>query len=189
VRPLAGVAKCDHYARVSRPGQNIDTINERARASGRAQVIDAKTRKGTFPTHLIYGFWRSVPSIPTSDLQFTFTPASYREGVQGQLDLEPGMTIASWQQRPDSRGYVRLRSADPFDAPIIQPNYLAVEGDRRVLLAAMKLARRLLKSKPLEPYYDFEEYPGDKVQTDAELLEVAGLCWATRSPAKVARSS
>jgi choline dehydrogenase len=114
-----------------------------------------------------------VPSISTSDLQFTFTPASYREGVQGQLDLEPGMTIASWQQRPDSRGYVRLRSADPFDAPIIQPNYLAVEGDRRVLLAAMKLARRLLKSKPLEPYYDFEEYPGDKVQTDAELLEVA----------------
>ena len=48
-----------------------------------------------------------------------------------------------------------------------------MEGDRRVLLAAMKLARRLLKSKPLAPYYDFEEYPGEKVQTDAELLEVA----------------
>ena len=83
------------------------------------------------------------------------------------------MTIASWQQRPDSRGYVRLRSADPFDAPIIQPNYLAVEGDRRVLLAGMKLARRLLKTKPLEPYYDYEEFPGEKVQTDDELLSAA----------------
>jgi choline dehydrogenase len=177
---LAGVGENlrDHYApRFTARVKNIDTINERARGLKlvREVIRYATTRKGILalnPT-LIYGFWRSVPSIPTSDLQFTFTPASYREGVQGQLDLEPGMTIASWQQRPDSRGYVRLRSADPFDAPIIQPNYLAVEGDRRVLLAAMKLARRLLKSKPLEPYYDFEEYPGDKVQTDAELLEVA----------------
>ena len=56
------------------------------------------------------------------------------------------MTIASWQQRPDSIGYVRARSADPFAAPIIQPNYLAAESDRQVLLAGMKLARRLLDS-------------------------------------------
>jgi choline dehydrogenase len=135
----------------------------------------ATTRKGILslnPT-LIYCFWRSEPGIANSDLQFTFTPASYREGVQGELDLEPGMTIASWQQRPNSRGYVRLRSPDPFDAPIIQPNYLAEEGDRRVLLAGMKLARRLLKTEPLAPYYDYEDFPGDKVQSDSELLEAA----------------
>jgi choline dehydrogenase len=106
-------------------------------------------------------------------LQFTFTPASYREGVQGELDLEPGMTIASWQQRPNSRGHVRLRSADPFEAPIIQPNYLAEESDRRVLLAGMKLARRLLKTEPLAPYYDYEDFPGDKAQSDEELLDAA----------------
>jgi choline dehydrogenase len=93
--------------------------------------------------------------------------------VQGQLDLEPGMTIASWQQRPDSRGHVRLRSADPFEAPLIHPNYLAEESDRRVLLAGMKLARRLLKTKPLEPYYAYEDFPGDQVQSDDELLEAA----------------
>src|SRR5439155_307731 len=80
----------------------------------------------------------------SSDLQLTFTPASYKEGVQGQLEDEPGMTVASWQQRPESRGYVRIRSADPFAPPIIQTNYLVEEIDRRVVVAGMKLARRLL---------------------------------------------
>ena len=146
----------DHYApRFTVRVKNIDTINERARGLKLVGEVlrYAATRKGILalnPT-LIYCFWRSDPGIANSDLQLTFTPASYREGVQGRLDLEPGMTIASWQQRPDSRGYVRLRSADPFDPPIIQPNYLAEEGDRRVLLAGMKLARRLLRTKPLSP--------------------------------------
>jgi len=111
--------------------------------------------------------------VANSDLQLTFTPASYREGVQGQLETEPGMTVASWQQRPDSKGYVRIRSADPFDPPLIQPNYLAEPGDRRVLLAGMKLARRLLASKPLEPYYEREDFPGPDVKTDADLLAAA----------------
>src|SRR3546814_15520277 len=83
------------------------------------------------------------------------------------------MTVASWQQRPESRGWVRARSADPFEAPMIQPNYLAEEEDRQVLLKAMKLARRLLATKPLERYYAFEEYPGPKVQSDDELLAAA----------------
>ena len=83
------------------------------------------------------------------------------------------MTIASWQQRPASRGWVRLRSADPFEAPVIQPNYLAEASDRRVLLAGMKLARRLLRTEPLLPYYDYEEFPGDKVASDEGLLDAA----------------
>jgi choline dehydrogenase len=177
---LAGVGENlrDHYApRFTVRVKNIDTINERARGLKLAAEVlrYVTTRKGILslnPT-LIYCFWRSEPGIANSDLQFTFTPASYREGVQGQLDLEPGMTIASWQQRPDSRGHVRLRSADPFEAPLIHPNYLAEESDRRVLLAGMKLARRLLKTKPLEPYYAYEDFPGDQVQSDDELLEAA----------------
>jgi choline dehydrogenase len=83
------------------------------------------------------------------------------------------MTVASWQQRPDSKGYVRIRSADPFEPPLIQPNYLAEPGDRRVLLAGMKLARRLLASKPLERYYEREDFPGADVKSDDELLAAA----------------
>ena len=122
---------------------------------------------------LVYCFWHSGETTESSDLQLTFTPASYKEGVQGQLEDEPGMTVASWQQRPESRGYVRIRSADPFEPPIIQTNYLAEEIDRRVVVAGMKLARRLLASEPLAPYYDYEDFPGPKVQSDDEILAAA----------------
>ncbi len=168
----------DHYApRFVARVKNIDTINERARGLRLGKEIAQwfLTRRGILslsPT-LVYGFWRSEPDVPVSDIQFTFTPASYREGVQGELETEPGMTVASWQQRPDSKGYVRLRSIDPFAPPIIQPNYLAEESDRHVLLGGMKLARKLLASRPLQPYYDYEDFPGPKVQSDDELLGAA----------------
>ena len=93
--------------------------------------------------------------------------------MQSQLDDFPGMTVASWQQRPESHGYVRARSADPFAAPAINPMYLSDEGDRRVLLAGMKLARRLLASEPLARYYDREDFPGPLVQSDDELMGAA----------------
>jgi len=178
--PLPGVGENlkDHYApRFVARVKNIDTINERSRG---LKLVREALRWAIYgdgilalnPT-LVYCFWRSEPEVANSDLQLTFTPASYREGVQGELERQPGMTVASWQQRPESRGTVQIRSADPFDPPIIQPNYLSVEADRRVLLAGMKLARRLLATKPLAPYYDREDFPGPQVKTDAELLAAA----------------
>lgn len=177
---LAGVGENlrDHYApRFVARVKGTDSINERVRGVRLVgEVLKyLTTRKGVLslsPT-LVYGFWRSDPTLELGDVQFTFTPASYKEGVQSQLDDYPGMTIASWQQRPESLGYVRVRNADPFEAPMIQPNYLDAEEDRRVLLAAMKLARRLLASKPLEPYYEREDFPGTQVQSDDELLDAA----------------
>jgi choline dehydrogenase len=179
-RALAGVGENlrDHYApRFVARVKNARTINERARGLSLAGEIARYliTRRGILalnPT-LVYCFWRSDPSLENGDLQLTFTPASYREGVQGELEREPGMTVASWQQRPESRGWVRLASADPFAPPRIQPNYLAEEGDRRVLIAGMRLARRLLQSKPLEPYYEREDFPGAHVRSDEELLGAA----------------
>ncbi len=168
----------DHYApRTVARVKNIKTINELARGLnlwGEA-LKWAVTRRGILslsPT-MVYCFWHSGETAESSDLQLTFTPASYKEGVQGQLEDEPGMTVASWQQRPESRGYVRLRSADPFDPPVIQTNYLAAELDRRVVVAGMKLARRLLASAPLAPYFAYEDFPGPKVQSDDEFLAAA----------------
>jgi choline dehydrogenase len=176
--PGVGENLKDHYApRFVARVKNSDTINERSRGLKLAREVLRWATHGDGilalnPT-LVYCFWRSEPEVANSDLQLTFTPASYLEGVQGRLETEPGMTVASWQQRPDSKGYVRLKSADPFDPPLIQPNYLAEAGDRRVLLAGMKLARRLLASKPLEPYYEREDFPGPEVQSDDELLQAA----------------
>ena len=168
----------DHYApRFTARVKNSDTINERATGLPLVREIfkyftGGKSILALSPT-LIYCFWHSEPGLASSDLQLTFTPASYKEGAQGQLESEPGMTVASWQQRPDSKGTVHIQSADPCAPPIIQPNYLAEPSDRHVLLAGMKLARQLLRTKPLEPYYDFEAYPGPHVTTDDELLACA----------------
>jgi choline dehydrogenase len=176
--PGVGENLRDHYApRFVARVKNARTINERSHGlSLVGEVLKyAFTRKGILslnPT-LVYVFWKSDERVDNYDLQLTFTPASYKEGVQSKLDDEPGMTIASWQQRPDSTGYIRVRSSDPFDAPTIQPNYLAAESDRRVLLAGMKLARRLLASKPLAPYYDHEIFPGAGMQSDDELMDAA----------------
>jgi choline dehydrogenase len=168
----------DHYApRLVARVKNIATINERTRGLNLAWEVAkwATTRKGILalnPT-LIYCFWHSGEAAESSDIQMTFTPASYNEGVQGELEREPGMTVAAWQQRPESKGYVRIKTDNPFEQPAIQPNYLAEEHDRRVLLSAMRLARRLLASDALKPYYDREDIPGPHVQTDDELLDVA----------------
>ena len=168
----------DHYApRTVARVKDIKTINELRR--GFSLWIEAlkwaTQRKGLLslsPT-MVYCFWHSGESAESSDLQLTFTPASYKEGVQGQLEDEPGMTVASWQQRPESRGYVRIRSNDPFAPPIIQTNYLDAELDRRVIVGGMKLARKLLKSAPLSPYYAYEDFPGPNVNTDDEFLQAA----------------
>lgn len=176
--PGVGVGLQDHFApRSTVRVKNMRTINEQVRGLSLVGEVAKWLLAGTgalaqAPT-MVYCFWHSGESPDRSDLQLTFTPASYREGVQGRLEDEPGMTVAGWQQRPESRGFVRLRSADPFAPPVIQTNYLAAERDRRVIVAGMRLARRLLRTDPLAPYYEREDWPGPDVRTDDEFLHAA----------------
>jgi len=180
VQDLPGVGENlrDHYApRFVARVKNAATLNEKSRGLRLAGeiskwVMGKQSILSLNPT-LVYCFWHSNEATRNNDLQFSFTPASYKEGVQSQLDDFPGMTVASWQQRPESRGYVRIVSPSPFEAPTINPKYLDDEGDRRVLLAGMKFARKLLAAKPLAKFYDGEDFPGPKVQSDDELLEAA----------------
>jgi choline dehydrogenase len=177
---LAGVGENlrDHWApRFSVKVKNVETLNERARGIKLVgeiakYLVGAKSIVNLSPS-MVYGFWHTEPEVKSNDLQFIFTPASYKQGQHGVLDDHPGITVACWQHRPISKGWVRARSSDPFEKPIIQPNYLAEEEDRRVTIGAMKLARRLIDTTPLRPYLDGEVYPGAHIQTDAELLEAA----------------
>jgi choline dehydrogenase len=168
----------DHYApRFSVRVKNIETINERAHGLNyyteiAKYLLGAKSIVNLSPS-MVYGFWHSDENARDLDLQFIFTPASYKAGVHGLLDDHPGFTTACWQHRPQSKGWVRLRSADPFDKPLIQPNYLDDEFDRRTTIGAMKLSRRLINTEAMKPFIDREEYPGDDVQSDDELLEAA----------------
>ena len=177
---LAGVGENfrDHYGtRVIARAKNTDTINERSRGLKLALEVAKYVTGGdsilNLTPALVYCFWHSNEAVPNNDLQVVFTPGSWKQGVMWQADDEPGFTIGSWQQRPGSKGWVRARSADPFDKPSIQPDYLAEEGDRQVMLAGMKLARRLMRTEPLSAYFHDERYPGEAVQTDDELLDAA----------------
>lgn len=168
----------DHYTpRFTVRVKNTQTFNERTRGlafggevikwlAGRPSVL-------SLPSTVCYAFAKSDPVLDESDLQITFMPASYKEGNQSQLDDEPGMTLAAWQQRPQSTGTVLARSSDPFEPPQIQPNYLSAWTDQRVLLAGLKLVRKLMRTEPMRPYFDGEIYPGEHVQSDDELLQTA----------------
>ena len=176
--PGVGENLRDHYApRFSGRVRGIDTINERSRGLrlvGEAvkYFLGGKSILSLNPS-MVYGFWHTDPGARTNDVQFIFTPASYAEGAHGVLADYPGFTLAAWQHRPESRGWVRARSADPFEKPLIQPNYLAEEIDRKVTVGAMRLARALMHSEAMRPYLEREEYPGAGVRTDDELLEAA----------------
>lgn len=176
--PGVGANLRDHFApRFTARAKNIETINEMSRGPKLLReigkyIIGKRSILELGPT-LVYCFWHSNENIRNHDLQLTFTPASYKEGVQSRLDELPGFTVAVWQQRPESHGWVQARNADPFDKPLIQPNYFEAEEDRQVILAGMKLARLLMHAAPLAPYFDHEVYPGLSVQSDDDLLLMA----------------
>jgi choline dehydrogenase len=180
VHELRGVGENfrDHYsARLVARVKNSTTINEMARGAGLAgQIMRWAMGKPSIlalSPSLVHWFWQSDDSMDQPDLQGVFSPASYKQGFVGLLDDYPGMTCGVWQHRPESIGHVRARSADPFEDPIIQPNYLADPMDRRVLISGMKLARRLLRTPELAHYFDGDVLPTPGVQSDDEFLDYA----------------
>ena len=178
VHALPGVGENlrDHvYAPVVARVKGVDTINDRARglrfAGEILKYLIARRGIVALQGTLVYLSWHADEAIRNADIQICFTPASYGKDSHFGLDRFPGMTCAAWQHRTESAGYVRARSTDPFEAPSIQPNYLAEEIDRRALLAAVRLSRRLLQTPALSAYYDGEELPGPDIETDDELLD------------------
>jgi choline dehydrogenase len=76
--------------------------------------------------------------------------------------------------RPDSRGTCHITAPDSATQPAIRLNYLSTESDRRVALAALRQARRIMTAKALARYRPQEMLPGPEVTTDAALLAAAG---------------
>ena len=179
-KDVLGVGKNlrDHYAtRLTARAKNVRTINELSRgpllvgeilkyAMGRQSILSLG------PT-LVYCFWHSNHFQRNNDLQISFTPASYALGRQAKLDNFPGFSIASWVQRPVSSGWVKIKSSDPFEKPVIQPNYLDNFEDQRIIVEGIKISRKLMNSDPLAHFFDGEVYPGKAIQSDEELLDVA----------------
>jgi len=115
------------------------------------------------------GFWRTRPELKRPDVQTHFLTFSL-DRMGEKLHPFSGFTASICHLRPTSRGFVRIRSADPREAPAIQYNYLATEEDRRTMVDGMRLLRRILAQPALAPYIAEEHTPGAHVQSDEDWL-------------------
>jgi choline dehydrogenase len=113
-------------------------------------------------------FLKSRPDLETPDLQFHFIAALMFDHARKKADRHGYMTHVC-QLRPESRGTISLASADPLAAPLIQPNYLEAEEDRRALREGVKRAREVFAQAAFAPFRGPELMPGANVTSDDEL--------------------
>ncbi len=114
------------------------------------------------------GFIRSKAGVPWPDLQYHFLPAAMRYDGKEAFDGH-GFQLHIGHNKPKSRGFVRVRSADPAEAPQIRFNYLQHEDDREGFRACVRLTREIIAQPAMDPYRGEEIQPGSGVQSDEEI--------------------
>jgi len=117
-------------------------------------------------------FARTRPELASPDVKLSVQPFS-AERPQDGLHPWSGFSMIAYQLRPDSRGQITLKSANPADPPSVYPNYLTAVTDQETIVAGLKLCRRILASSPMQPFLESEFLPGPAVQSDIELLDFA----------------
>lgn len=105
----------------------------------------------------------------TPNLQIHIAPATVVRGGQSRIEGH-GFTVNSTFLRPRSRGSIRLRSADPADEPLIDPNYLADPYDRAMALRSVRIIREVLRQDAIAPLIAHERLPGDGAVTDEQIM-------------------
>jgi choline dehydrogenase-like flavoprotein len=158
----------------------VRTLNEMyASMFGRAAIfLDyALRRRGplTMAPSQLGLFTRSDPGRDRANIQYHVQPLSL-DRFGEPLHAFPAFTASVANVQPTSRGHVRLKSANPADAPAIQPNYLSTDEDRRIAADSIRVTRRIVAQPALAPYRPVEYLPGDAVSgdDDAALARAAG---------------
>ncbi|MDE3177926.1 MAG: GMC family oxidoreductase N-terminal domain-containing protein [Pseudomonadota bacterium] len=118
-------------------------------------------------------FARSSPDYETANVEFHVQPLSLPKFGDPLHDF-PAITLSVCNLRPASRGSIHAASADPLAAPVIQPNYLSEEEDRRVAVDSIRLARRIAAAPALARFSPSEHLPGADKASEAELIAAAG---------------
>lgn len=114
------------------------------------------------------GFVRSEAGVKQPDIQYHFLPSQVIDHGRQNPQLHAYQAHVG-PMRPESRGYLTLRSADPYDHPIIEPNLLSTERDRWEMRQSVKLTREIFAQAAFEPYRGEELLPGPGCQTDEDL--------------------
>ncbi|MEX0344360.1 MAG: GMC family oxidoreductase [Rhizobiaceae bacterium] len=119
-------------------------------------------------------FWFADKSRPVPDLQFHFLAGAGAEaGVPSVPKGSSGITLNSYTLRPKSRGTVRLRSSDPADLPVVDPNFLAEPDDLKTSVEGVKISREIFSQPSLQKYIRQIRFPDDDVKTQKEFEEYA----------------
>ncbi|MDO9418098.1 GMC family oxidoreductase [Pararhizobium sp.] len=178
--PAVGENLQDHlcasfYYRANRPTLNgvFGSLFGQA-ALGLQYVL---TRKGPFAMSVNQagGFFRGKADEERPNIQLYFNPLSYRIPVNRSASMlpepYPGFLIAFNSCRPTSRGRISIASADPAEAPLIQPNYLSTQRDIDEVTQGSRLVRRIASAPSLAAIIEDEVSPSAVVESDAALLD------------------
>jgi choline dehydrogenase len=134
----------------------------------------ATSRRGllTAGTAQVGLFVRSNDHVPIPDLQIQMRPFSMLiKGGKYMSEPAPAVTASCTLVRPESKGYVKLASADPSKAPRMVANYLTDERDLAPMIAGIRLIRRVFESTPFREHFRGETLPGPSYDTDDKLVE------------------
>ncbi len=192
VHDLAGVGENlqDHYVTGARFRLKAGTISVNEQSKGGRLAAEAFkylfTRKGllTLSAAHVAAFCKSRPDLAGPDIQFHILPATMDleklfNAQKMELEGAPGLTIAPCQLRPESRGHIRIKSADPTAHPAIVANYLSDPLDQEVAVAGLRWARKIAAQPAIAPLIDHEMNPGPGFDSDAMLLEYARAAGST----------
>ena len=177
-RPEVGGNLQDHLQlRCAWRVSNVATLNQRASSLlGKAMIgleyILRRTGPMAMAPSQLGMFVKSDSRLVTPDLEYHVQPLSLA-AFGGDLDPFPAFTASVCHLRPESRGRTSIASADPAETPLIQPNYLATELDRRTAAQAIRITRQIVAQSALAPYCPEELRPGPGHDSEEELQHAA----------------
>jgi len=173
--PGVGKNLQDHlqYRLIYELNQNISTNVELSSLMGRIKIgLDwLLFRSGPLSIGINQGglFTKVMPQSKTPDIQFHLATLS-ADMAGGKVHPFPGFTMSVCQLRPESTGYVEIASPDPLTPPKMVANYLTTEHDRATSIAAVKFARKIAQTNPLQGLIRREIKP-ERAESDEDLLE------------------
>ena len=178
VHDLPGVGENlqDHLnSRIVYRARRPNTLNEVSRSwllQTRAGLQYALGRRGALmmgaaPIGL---FVRTRRGLESPDVQYQFLAGSFVKPGEGMHDF-PGCQVTCIPCRPESRGWLRIRSPDPAAPPAIQPNYLSTQTDKDTLIAGLRIARGIFHTAAMQRYVAEEFLPGASAESDEDWLD------------------
>jgi choline dehydrogenase-like flavoprotein len=171
-RPAVGSNLQDHVDYVS-GWETISDVPLGGSLKGTLRMVAAMVEHRRYRTGVMTtpyaesgGFWQVMPDSPAPDVQWHFVPAVLENHGRDKVK-QHGFSLHACVLRPESKGTVRLASADPAAGPVIDPNFLDDEHDVAVLRAGVRLSHRIVDAPPLQAYGPKDRHPVDLDDDDA----------------------